>query len=32
MRTVILGKRSYLSDNLKKSIINSEVYSLNDNI
>lgn len=30
MRTVILGKRSYLSDNLKKSIINSEVYSLNE--
>ena len=30
MKTIILGKNSYLSTNLKKSIINSEIYSLGD--
>ena len=30
MKTIILGKNSYLSNNLKESIINSKVYSLGD--
>lgn len=30
MKTIILGKNSYLSNNLKKSITNSHVYSLTD--
>ncbi len=30
MRTIILGKNSYLSKNLKKSIVNSVIYSLSD--
>ena len=32
MKTLILGKNSYLSKNLKKSIINAEVFSINDSI
>ncbi|MBD1152614.1 NAD(P)-dependent oxidoreductase [Pelagibacterales bacterium SAG-MED22] len=30
MKTIILGKKSYLSNKLKKVIINSKVYSLNE--
>ena len=30
MKTIILGKNSYLSDNLNKSITNSHVYSITD--
>ena len=30
MKTIILGKNSYLSNNLKKSITNSYVYSITD--
>ena len=30
MKTIIIGKRSFLSQNLKKKISNSEIYSLND--
>jgi FlaA1/EpsC-like NDP-sugar epimerase len=30
MKTIILGKNSYLSNNLKKSISNSHVYSITD--
>ena len=30
MKTIILGKNSYLSNNLKELIVNSKVYSLGD--
>ena len=30
MKTIIIGKRSFLSKNLKKKIPNSDIYSLND--
>jgi dTDP-4-dehydrorhamnose reductase len=30
MKTLIFGKKSYLSDYLKKSITNSKVYSLSE--